>query len=146
MPEERHFLSDEAAIVARLEALMSSEVKVLTAPDLEGVVASRQQAPAVQVVYRGYNVEDDNPGFVKVTHTWFTVVCVRNVRNVRQGGATRHEAGELLSQVVGALQRWRPEGGKPLRMVNAVPPGYLDGFGYFPIGWETTHTIRSECE
>lgn len=143
---EHHLLSDEAQIVARLEERMPEEVKVLTAPDLEGVVASRQHAPAVHVVYRGYSVAEENPGFAKLTLTWFTVVCVRNVRNVRQGGATRHEAGELLSQVMAALQRWRPEGGKPMRLVNAVPPGYLDGFGYFPIGWETTHTIRSECE
>jgi hypothetical protein len=130
-----NFLFLEPLIVARLQEHLPSDVQVLTAPALADMAEAGRRLPAVFVVYDGYQVAEDNPGFLTVTQTWVTWAAVRNSANLREGAPAREDAGSLLHQMRVALSRWKPEGAKPLRLSAAPNPIYTDGHAYFPLAW-----------
>jgi hypothetical protein len=141
-------LSVEPLIVSRLEerlAVLAPSPKVLTAPDLAGVAEEQQVTPAVHVVYGGMRITQDQAegAIVELEQTWFTIVTVRNVRDVRSGSANRVDAGPILDAVFTALTGWRPEQStRRLRPTNAPRPGYSKGYGYYPLAWTLRMQMR----
>ena len=138
-----NFLGAEALIVARLKAVLSTDVHVLSASDLAKIVGAQQPTPAVHVVYGGYAVEDGKvPALVRTSQEWITVVVTRNVADIEQGFHARQAAGPLACQVIDALHRHtlkeesgEPLGAGPMRLTAAPTPGFDDGHFYLPLAW-----------
>lgn len=130
------FLALESALVERLKARLPAGVHVLTAADLEGVTAGVQPTPAVHVVYRGYRVKQgaDDGTYARIEQTWFAVVAVRNVQDVRSGLGARDVAGPLMSAVCQALMGWCPDQ-EPMRLTTAPLPGFNGGHLYAPLAF-----------
>lgn len=140
------FLGVEPLIVARLAASVAMpSLKVLAAPDLDGIQAASQPVPAVHVVFGGFERLESAGGLTEVVETWLTVAVVRNSRAAAQGAAARADAGTLLDAVFSALNGWTPAGYRPL--VPATPPagGYDAGFGYFPLSWRVRRLAALSC-
>lgn len=141
-------LSIEPLIVTRLEERLTTltpQPKVLTAPDLAGIAEEQQVTPAVHVVYGGMRIAQDQAegAIVELEQTWFTIVTVRNVRDVRSGSANRVDAGPILGAVFTALTGWRPaQNTRRLHPANAPRPGYSKGYGYYPLAWTLRMQIR----
>lgn len=140
------FLGVEPLIVARLaDSVPVPGLKVLAAPDLDGIQAASQPVPAVHVVFGGFDRLEATGGLIEVVETWYTVAVVRNSRAAAQGAAARADAGGLMDAVFAALNGWTPAGYRPL--VPATPPqgGYDAGFGYFPLAWRARRTVAIAC-
>lgn len=140
-----HFLAPEPLIEARLKAVLPTGVHVLTAADLAGVEERQQVTPAVHVIYRGYRpTQDQGQGRIQeIEQTWWTVVAVRSVRDIKSGAGSREEAGPIVDATLEALMGWRPlDGFLPLKLAPATAPAYRAGFAYHPLGWTTRTTKR----
>jgi len=143
------YLAPEASIVARLQEpdRLPEGWRVLTAPDVQAVRASRLPDRRVEVVYAGdLSVDAEADGsIVTIEHLWLAVVVIKNVRDLRQGRAARSEAGPVMINVLNALRRrqgqpvWRPAPGwSPLvPRKSGYKATYADGFGYYPLGFAT---------
>jgi hypothetical protein len=82
---------------------------------------------------------------VELEQTWYTVIVVRNLRDVREGAANRADAGELMDAVFRALTGWKPSTEfRALRPANAPRAGYAGGFGYYPLAWTLRMQMRGE--
>ncbi len=149
----RNFLAAEPLLIARLRAVMSAEVHVLSAADLAGVASDQQPTPAVHVLYTGYRPTETRTGaLVGVEQQWLTVVVTRNVADIESGFHARQDAGPLAGLVMDALNRQRlrdaggPIGMAPIRLDTAPAPGFDDGHFYLPLGWVVPINFRSdEC-
>ncbi|MDH5786402.1 MAG: DUF1834 family protein [Chromatiales bacterium] len=139
----------EQLIVARLEQMLAKLTptpSVLTAPDLAGVTEAQQNAPAVYVIYGGLNISQDEADgtIVEIQLTWHTVVVTRNVRSLKSGDGVRADAGPILNAVFTALTGWKPGADiRRLKPVNPPRPGYIKGYGYFPLSWSQRMQMRA---
>jgi hypothetical protein len=124
----------EPLIVARLEERFAPDVRVFTAPDLDGVEERKQVTPAVHVLYGGSTPANQVPGEVLLEQTWTVVAAARSVRDVRSGSTARSAAGEIVTGVIQGLLGWRPGPGvRPLELQSAPPSQYRFGFIYIPV-------------
>lgn len=133
-----NYLRIEALLRARIEASVAGLKAVLGAADLAGVSEAAQITPAVHVLYDGDEVvtRGGDSVAVAVNQRWLVVVAVRNVRNQATGDAARAEAGELIWEVLRAVQGWQPAADLgPLARVNGPAPAYISGFAYFPLAF-----------
>lgn len=140
------FLGVEPQLVARLVAGVNvAGLKVLSAPELDGIVAASQPVPAVHVVFGGFERLEAERGLIEAVETWLTVIVVRNVRAANRGADTRADAGAIMDAAFAALNGWHPEGYRPL--LPATPPagGYEAGFGYFPLAWRVRRLGAMPC-
>jgi hypothetical protein len=146
-----NLLGVEPLIVARLEEKLAAHdprPHILTAPDLADVAEEKQLTPAVHVVYGGMRIaQDDGHGsYIELEQTWYTVIAVRNLRDMRKGSAARADAGELLDAVFRALTGWKPGLDiRALRPATAPRAAYSGGFGYYPLAWTTRMQMRGEA-
>lgn len=135
------FLAAEHLIAERLAALLPDDVHVLTAADLDGAAQGSHPTPAVFVVYDGYTAGDSTPtgSQQKLAQRWVVISAARHVGQARSGQAARQEAGQLVGQVIGALQghRLSPDH-SILQMANAPRPIYRHGLAYLFTAWDTT--------
>lgn len=132
--------------MARLaEAVALPGLKVLAAPDLDGIQAASQPVPAVHVVFGGFERIESAQGLVEVVERWLTVVVVRNVRAAHQGADARADAGGLMDAVFAALNGWQPAGYQPLAPGAPPTAGYASGYGYFPLAWRVWRRARIPC-
>lgn len=140
-------LSAEPLIVSRLQSVLGASAQVFTAPDLAGVAEAKQVTPAVHVVYGGYRVtQEQGEGLiVELEQDWYTVVVVRNVRDIRSGAAAREDAGPLLARVFRGLTGHRlAPGWRRLRPTQPPRAGYSKGYGYYPLSWSLRLQLRGE--
>lgn len=150
MSDSTDWLGLEPRILARLQAVLPPEVKVLSAADLAGVVENSQATPAVQIYYDGYRLIDEqaNGGVQMVEQTWLAVVVVRNAAGQRDGKATRQSASTLCNDVFKALLGHRL--GAPytaLKLANAPRAAWSKGgFGYIPLGFTSRLSVRGELQ
>lgn len=140
-----NFLALEPILVARLREFLPSTVHVLAAKDLVGISEAVQPTPAVHVLYRGYRRGEPKPALrVELAQIWWTVIAVRNVRDVGAGTDVRAEAGPLITATIAALDRYQPGAGfESLHLDNAPDAGYRAGHGYFPLGWRVDLKVRT---
>lgn len=140
------FLGVEPLIVARLTASVPVPgLKVLSAPDLDGIQAASQPVPAVHVVFGGFARLEAEASLTEVIETWYTVAVVRNARAAHRGADTRVDAGDILDAVFAALNGWQPEGYRPLQPATPPAGGYDAGFGYFPLAWRVRRLAALPC-
>jgi|GEM_PF-483027 len=140
------FLSLEPALVERLKAMLPAGVHVLSAADLRGVSAGSQPTPAVHVIYQGFRVarSSDDGIFARLTLTWYAVVALRDVRDVRSGRGAREMADPLANAVMTALMGWMPDGQNPMRLAPGPLPGYDAGHLYVPIAFLVDQPVSAD--
>ena len=142
-----NLLALEPLLVARLQAALPASVMVLTVADLKSATDGTRPAPAVDVIYGGYTVDEDKGGMLTLTLKWLTVAAVRNLVNVRDGAGARDEAGALIHAIVQALHRWKPDlaGYGKLKLTIPPQPQYAAGTLHFPLAWTVTLTEITPC-
>jgi len=141
-------LAVEQLIKARLSEKMCliDDSKILSARDLEGVQAKSQINPAIHVLYADddVNVSDRAGSGIaqSIKQLWRVVVVVRNVRDTT-GESSRNDAGEIIDEVLKALQGWQPSAShSPLKRTKSpFRTTYRDGFAYFPFQFSTQMTV-----
>jgi len=141
-----NYLGAEPLLIARLQAQVPGVKAVLSAADLAGVAESKQQTPALHVLFRGYRpTRTSGEGRVQETEqTWQVVVAVKNLRSPQTGEHAREEAGPLLAAVLAALQGWRPSAEHtPLTLAAGAAPGFSRGYAYFPVAFGTNVVTRA---
>ena len=141
------FLSAEGLITDRLKAAAPQLESVYTAQDLASAGEGAQRTPAAHVMLDGLA-----PGEVRAdginarwTQTWGIVVAVRNA-NPRNPSGAHNAAGPVLTEVLTALQGWRPsEDHSPLEPTSSsYRPTYRAGFAYMPLAFETRLIIKGD--
>lgn len=139
------FLALEPLLIERLSARVQDVKAVLSARDLAGITEGQQPTPAVHVVYDGYRVaQDTGNGGAKLRQRWLVIVCVRNVRQENAAAAAREDADRAIDSVISALLGWEAPGFGPLSLAEAPRPLLANGFGYFPVGFETALFVTGD--
>lgn len=144
------YLALEAALIARLEAKVSGVKAVLPAAHLDGVIETKQVAPAIHVIYQGSRPNTGEGGSAGrgrsqiALQRWLFVVVVRNVSGDGSGVATRSDAGPIIGHALEALQGWDAgiAGFGPLHRAAEPAPLIQNGFGYFAHLFENTVVTR----
>ena len=140
-PVPDNFFAFEQLLVTRLQtqlADMLPKVKVITSSDLAGITEAQQVTPAVQVIYRGYRVQDvrTDGRAARFEQTYLAVVATRNVSSLRSGDAARADAGAIARRVLKALMgHTLPGSSRPLRPADAPEAAYSAGFMYLPLAF-----------
>lgn len=148
-PAPDNFFAFEQLLVTRLQAQLadiSPRVKIITSADLAGITEAQQVTPAVQVIYRGYRVQDvrTDGRAARFEQTWLTVVATRNVASLRSGDAARLDAGVIALRVLKALMgHTLPGSSRPLRPVDAPEAAYSAGFMYLPLAFAAELAITN---
>lgn len=135
-------LDDAPLIAARLlEKCPAARGNVFQTEDLDGVKARSQVTPALHQVLAYYQpIKNDSGETTKWKTTWLVIAVVKNQRQgVGVKAAVEDSgAGQMLQEVIAALDGWRVPGGVGLvRAVRPPNPVIIDGFGYFPLAFET---------
>lgn len=138
------YLAAQPLIIAVLEAAKIPTVKaVLPARSLAGVTENKQITPAIHVLFGGESMptSTDMRGVNAKPQvgyqTWWVVIAVNNVQNIREGQGARDEAGPMLRLAINALQgaTLSTDFPRPLRRATAPAPKYNSGFAYFPLAF-----------
>lgn len=145
-PISDNFLAPEAAIVQRLQDTVQAEL-VGTARDMEQIDERAQRTPAVYVLFDGLQPQETaGSGQVqRIEQTWMVVGAVRNIEDQAGGSAAREDAGRLLSQILAALQGYKPHPdlGR-LALQASGQPEHNAGFMYIPTTWTASTTTRGQ--
>lgn len=142
-------LAFEPILLERLGAYLPSGVRLLTAPDLEGVREGAQITPAVYLLYDGYQVVEVAPGGdpTRVATRWLTVATVRNVRAITSGAPAREDAAPILDAIYLALAGWKPPGlSRPIQLDEAPAALYTAGYLYCPLGWRLEQVLANPSQ
>jgi len=140
-------LALEPVLRARLGERLPHNVKILAAHDLDAVSAGGQPTPAVYVIYSGGSVAESRSDgrAARISQDWLILVAVRHVSQVDAGAAARAEAGDLADLVLAALMGWQPAGtSQPLRLSGLPNPGFISGYQWVPLIFNTEITRRTE--
>lgn len=132
----------EDAIVDRLEEALGDEVRVLRAADLAEVKDRSQVAPAVHVIYGGYEpVSDVDGGSVQYLETRWIIVVVS--KHARGSVEARSRIDGWIDKVFTSLAGWRPGAAqRRMRLRTAPSPVYQTGLAFFPLAFTTRTTLR----
>lgn len=141
-------LTAETAIIARLQAQLPVTVppiRVSSSAAVAGTVDIATLCPLV-LVHPGPGNEagqsfDD--GIVE-EQTWRVVLVVKNIPD-RNLAATYQAAGQVLSQIVVALDGFRElgEGYEALKYTGRADPDVAVGFSEFTLEFKTTYTLST---
>lgn len=115
----------EPLLLARIQAKVPEALDVLSAADLPAVGEQALRTPAVHVYYLGDSFDSSAVRGVdlEVEQTWGVVIVVRHLRGA---AAQRDQAGEMMTDVIGALQGWEPSP-RHGRLQRATAPAPLYG-------------------
>lgn len=136
-------LLDEAPLIeARLRAVcLSAGDNVFQTEDLVGVKERSQVTPALHLVLHSYRPVRDDGGDASLWQTvWLVIVVVKQQRQGVGARAVREDspAAALLQEVISALDGWACPGTIGLvRAVDPPAPAIINGFGYFPLAFES---------
>ncbi len=135
------------AIVERLRAKLDSSVKVQTLADLARVPELRQKAPAVMVIFEGYNpasVTENIPHIQQIEMRWAVVAVVKNATGGGNQDAAKAGAGSLADQILTSLLGFAVGPGVKLKLSAAPGPDYDGGFCYLPLGFSCRATFKGD--
>lgn len=142
-----NFYAAETPIVERLKDVLEIS-SVHGQADIEQFKGSANPDQSVAVIYRDFRVQDDDDESFDLLlyQRWLVVPMARNVRDLITGAGARDAAGELLLQVIKALNGWRPTlSHGSLRLVApGVPRFYRGGVAYAPAQFETLIRIETD--
>ena len=139
------FAKAEAAILARLKAQLPGDVHVGPLRDLEMVAQYRQKAPAVWLIYDGYEAgERIAPlNYVqKVTQQWYAVIATKSAKGSGTVTEAQDQASELCELVLAALLGFQVSPGAHLRLEDAPGPEYDAGYCHVPIAFSNFATFK----
>ena len=124
------------AIKARVQEALPEIKRIYFAEDLDGVKLNSQNAPAVHILYGGYQPAQAERAreAIRISQTWTVVLAVRNARN-------EYGAGETLDKLIAALHGFKPEDARhALALQLAAPsfaPSYRPGVAFYPLAFQT---------
>ncbi len=138
---QSNYFAAETSIVERLKDQVSGIKAVYTPFSTADMVEASQHSPAMHVIYGGDSIsgnEAGNGAHRTVDQRWLVVLAVRTAKAQLQDTTdARVLAGEIIPQILQALQGWKAEGmQRPLVRVSAPPVGYSATFAYFPFMFE----------
>lgn len=110
MPED--YLQIEQPLIDRLKAETGINTVMGWAEAGEIEDLKKAPAPSLAVIYlgdRSAGAGRQSSGRQIVRQVWGVGILVRNVRDTKRGTAARSEAGPLMTQVINALNGWRPD-------------------------------------
>lgn len=137
------YFSAQALIVSQLMEQLPELRVVRGARDLASVREGVVTAPAAYVLYDGLDVRLGAGREQMVEQKWMVLSVVRHLQDALFGVGERQEAGPLLLRVCQTLLGWQPgpEHGA-LSMMNAPPPSFHDGFGFYPLRFTSRVVLR----
>ncbi len=140
------FKDQEAAIVARLRERLASDIAVQTAAQVADAVTLRQQAPCAVVTFNGYTAgESTGNGRVQaISMDWLVLCCARNASQGGASVAARNDAADVAAAALAALLGYPVMPAVTLRLADAPPPEYLDGYVYIPIAFTSRATFKGD--
>jgi hypothetical protein len=123
-----NFLSLENAIIEHLRTAVPALQQVAGYNDLDkNLFTEVRKSPAAFVLFDGVDrPQDQKAGLSLIEKRWGIVLAVRGSNDK---AATRATLGELITQAMRALDRYKPEGSKGpgLRLLAGPEPRYFDG-------------------
>lgn len=140
------FKAHEAAIVARLRQRLPPEMGVQSAAQVADAVTLRQQAPCAVVTFNGYTAgQSTGDGLVQsIGMEWIVLCCARNASQAGASVAARNDAAEVAAAALAALLGFPIDKGVTLRLADAPPPEYADGYVYIPIAFTSRATFKGD--
>jgi hypothetical protein len=141
------FATDEATILARLQAKVPAGTFVATLDDLERVPELRQKAPAVWVIYDGYSIAEKMPapmGVARIRQDWYVVVATKSARGAGSTEVAKSAASALATTVIEALLGFHLGGGKYLQVEEAPGPEYDGGYCHVPLAFSSAATFKGQ--
>lgn len=136
--EPNDLTAPEDAIVQRLKAEIADIKTIQASPDIDAVQDRAHIAPAIHVLYTGYQVgKNQGDGIRTEVVLSFGVLTV-----VKQVRGTRNAAGDIMAKIIYALCGWTPAPGfRRMQLANtSFPPNYQPGLAI--MGQEfTTRTV-----
>jgi len=145
-PKEDYF-AVEPLLVARVKQLLPELRDVVTAESFSAATDWRKAAPVAHVVYVGDELPQgaaaQGSGGVQVTvQQWMVVLAIKHAGTVQSGEGARRVAGPLIARLLKGLVGWAPAPVlTPLRRAPAPKAGYLDGIGFYPFTFRTSHLL-----
>lgn len=141
------FKDHEDAILARLREKLPATIAVQPVAQIADAVALRQQAPCAVVTFNGYAAGESagNGSVQAISMDWIVLCCARNV--TQQGSANvaaRNDAADVASRVLAALLGRTVAPGVTLKLSDAPPPEYADGYVYIPIAFTSRATFKGD--
>ena len=136
-------------LAARLTAETTTVGTILSSIELSGLTEASLITPALHIYYVGEDIGDmAGRGIAyEITQTWSVVIVTKNLR---LPGPRHAELGEIITDVLHALQGWRASNMySPLYRENAPgPKNDYGGYSYFPLHFSvrilTTGDITNE--
>lgn len=141
------FAEIEQTILDRLREKLPAGVTIEPLREIERVPELRQKAPAVWVIYDGYNVGQTlaPTGQVQqITQDWFVVVATKSARGNGDSNTARDAAADLCGQVLEALLGFHLGGGRYLRLQDAPGPEYDAGYCHVPLAFQNAATFKGQ--
>jgi len=139
-----NYFALEELLINRLKETVAGVRAILSQAELGGVAEDQQITPALHVIFNAATPTPNTDGHRRYfREQWHVVVAVRNPRTQRGGRAARDEAGPLVTQVLKALELWRPSKAySPLQVSLFVRPVVSPGgFIYVPLLFDTEHGL-----
>lgn len=139
------YLALEPLLKARIQAVVPQGTRVVSIAELGDWKSRAQLAPAVFVGYARDRLDSEAGGSNQAwLQEWWTVVGVRNARNMPGGDALRQQAGPLLATLMQALGGWSEDTTvyRKLRRQNPPQVQYYPGYAEFPQVWQTRVMVR----
>lgn len=141
------FKDIETAIVARLKDRLPAGTLVTTMSELERIPEYRNRAPAVFVVYGGFQpAETPGPTIPQVQAIELSFTVVVTTKNATGNGsstAARDDSEALSEATITSLIGYPVGGGKHLRLSAGGAAEYDAGYSYTPIGFTCRRTYKA---
>lgn len=136
----------ENAILERLRAKHDQGTTVVMITEADLVQEMRQKAPAVCVLYEGYNVGDRvAPGTPQlILLNWTVIVGAKSARGNGKADIAREMVSKLAQTTLEALLGFSVGNGKHLRLTDAGGPEYDGGYCFMPLAFTCPATFKGQ--
>ena len=142
-----NFFLAEDLIVQRLAENVKDIKGVFHAFDTGTIEGQFQVAPSIYVLFGGASAGGQAGKGINqiIEQPWIVVGVVRVVRDERTHQGVRENGGVLVTQIVESLGGWAPTvDHDPLVLASMPLPRKSDGFGYFPVFFQTEIVLRGK--
>lgn len=148
-----HFKEVENLIADRLIeslATLNPKPRVYKGRDILNIQGQSQGDIAVYVAYSGIaSVQEQSPAtpqIGKITQEYLVWIAARSAKDHATQGGTKELADPVIEAVIESLMGLRLKKDiEPLHLVNnGLGPAYTNGFGYFPVAFHHTRTVRGK--
>ena len=155
----KNYLGISQLIITQLDTILGKEVVLAPLPPLGDMLEAEQAmthqpAPAVHVFFKGHKPGQRRVEKRHIEQEWYVVIVVKNVTDLSRASEAEEEAGQLLTQVLNALDGWRPIVNEspdepffsPLEWIDALPTYWHLGFMHLPLIFRNQFVYHIERE